>query len=211
MKEGLHVLPGLDLKVVDPEDETVSPGQVGEIVLKGETVFSGYLADGKCGDREARRSSLVDGYYRSGDLGSLDEVGHVHVVGRRKDMINVGGENVFAWEIEQVIDHMEGVKECAAFAMPDDVLGEVVEVAIVRAGAQPTVARVKERCRKLLANFKVPHRVHFLDELPRTQTGKVQKKLIAEQNPGHAGSSPMPSSPEADSRQPRSLKRLRRS
>ena len=73
-----------------------------------------------------------DGYYRSGDLGSLDEVGHVHVVGRRKDMINVGGENVFAWEIEQVVDHIEGVKECAAFAMPDDVLGEVVEVAIVR-------------------------------------------------------------------------------
>ena len=121
-----------------------------------------------------------DGYYRSGDLGSLDEAGHVHVVGRRKDMINVGGENVFAWEIEQVIDRMEGVKECAAFAMPDDVLGEVVEVAIVRAGAQPTAARVKERCRKLLANFKVPHRVHFVDELPRTQTGKVQKNLIAE-------------------------------
>ena len=179
MKEGLHVLPGLDLKVVDPDDETVSPGQVGEIVLKGETVFSGYLADGKWETGSAEVFTR-DGYYRSGDLGSLDEVGHVHVVGRRKDMINVGGENVFAWEIEQVIDHMEGVKECAAFAMPDDVLGEVVEVAIVRAGTQPTVARVKERCRKLLANFKVPHRVHFVDELPRTQTGKVQKKLIAD-------------------------------
>ena len=149
-------------------------------------MFSGYLADGKV---EAGNAEVFtrDGYYRSGDLGSLDEAGHVHVVGRRKDMINVGGENVFAWEVEQVIDRMEGVKECAAFAMPDDVLGEVVEVAIVRAGAQPTVARVKERCRKLLANFKVPHRVHFLDELPRTPTGKVQKQLIAEQNPGHAG------------------------
>ena len=185
MKEGLRVLPGLDLKVVDPDDETVGPGQVGEIVLKGETVFSGYLADGKV---ETGNTEVFtrDGYYRSGDLGSLDEAGHVHVVGRRKDMINVGGENVFAWEVEQVIDRMEGVKECAAFAMPNDVLGEVVEVAIVRTGAQPTAARVKERCRKLLANFKVPHRVHFLDELPRTPTGKVQKQLIAEQNPGHA-------------------------
>jgi malonyl-CoA/methylmalonyl-CoA synthetase len=155
MKEGLRVLPGLDLKVVGPDEETVGPRQVGEIVIKGETVFSGYLADGKV---EAGKTEVFtrDGYYRSGDLGSLDEAGHVHIVGRRKDMINVGGENVFAWEIEQVIDRMDGVKECAAFAMPDDVLGEVVEVAIVRTGAQPTAARVKERCRKLLANFKVP-------------------------------------------------------
>jgi O-succinylbenzoic acid--CoA ligase len=90
-------------------------------------------------------------------------------------MINVGGENVFAWEIEQTIDRMEGVKECAAFAMPDRMLGEVVEVAIVRTGTQPTVERVKDRCRKLLANFKVPRRLHYLDELPRTLTGKVQK------------------------------------
>ena len=179
MKEGLRVLPGLDLKVVGPDDETVGPRQVGEIVIKGETVFSGYLADGKV---EAGNKEVLtrDGYYRSGDLGSLDEAGHVHIVGRRKDMINVGGENVFAWEVEQVIDRMESVKECAAFAMPHDVLGEVVEVAIVRTGAQPTAARVKERCRKLLANFKVPHRVHFLDQLPRAPTGKVQKHLIAE-------------------------------
>jgi non-ribosomal peptide synthetase-like protein len=179
MKEGLRVLPGLALKVVDPEDETVGPGQVGEIVLKGETVFSGYLADGKV---ETGNTEVFtrDGYYRSGDLGSLDRAGCVHIVGRRKDMIDVGGENVFAWEVEQVVDRMEGVRECAAFAMPNDTLGEVVEVAIVRTGAQPTEAKVKERCRKLLAGFKVPHRVHFLDELPRTPTGKVQKRLIAE-------------------------------
>jgi acyl carrier protein/phenylacetate-coenzyme A ligase PaaK-like adenylate-forming protein len=179
MKEGLRVLPGLDVKVVDPDDETVGAGQVGEIVLKGETVFSGYLADGKVETGNAEVFTR-DGYYRSGDLGSLDAAGYVHVVGRRKDMIDVGGEKAFAWEIEQVIDHMQGVKECAAFAMPNQVLGEVVEVAIVRTGTQPTVARVKERCRKLLASFKVPHRVHFLDELPRTPTGKVQKQLIAE-------------------------------
>ena len=180
MKGGLRVLPGLDLKVVDHDDETVGPGQVGEIVLKGETVFGGYLANGKV-DTGNSQVFTHDGYYRSGDLGSLDEAGHVHVVGRRKDMINVGGENVFAWEVEQVIEHIEGVKECAAFAMTDNVLGEVVEVAIVRTGAQPTEAKVKERCRKLLANFKVPHRVHFMHELPRTPTGKVQKTLIVEQ------------------------------
>ena len=140
MKEGLRVLPGLDLKVVDSADETVGPGQVGEIVLKGETVFRGYLADGsvETGNEEV---FTRDGYYRSGDLGLLDVAGHVHVVGRRKDMINVGGEKVFGWEVEQVIGRMQGVKECAAFAMPDDVLGEVVEVAIVRTGAEPTADR----------------------------------------------------------------------
>ena len=201
MKEGLRVLPGLDLKVVNPNDETVGPGQVGEIVLKGETVFSGYLAEGKV---ETGNTEVFtrDGYYRSGDLGSLDEAGHVHVVGRRKDMINVGGENVFAWEVEQIIERMEGVKECAAFAIPDNVLGEVVEVAIVRTGGQPTVARVKERCRKLLASFKVPHRVHFLEELPRTPTGKVRKSLIAERirvTPTPAQAQPTPATPSSAS------------
>ena len=179
MKEGLRVLPGLELKVINSDDETVGTGQVGEIVLTGETVFSGYLVDGniETGNTDA---FTPDGYYRSGDLGYLNEASQVHIVGRRKDMINVGGENVFAWEVEQIICHMEGVKECAAFAMPHDVLGEVVEVAIIRTGEQVTTAKVKERCRKLLANFKVPHRVHFLDELPRTPTGKVRKQLIAE-------------------------------
>ena len=94
MKDGLRVLPGLDLKVVGPDDETVGPRQVGEIVIKGETVLSGYLADGKV---ETGNTEIFtrDGFYRSGDLGSLDAAGHVHIVGRRKDMINVGGENVF--------------------------------------------------------------------------------------------------------------------
>jgi non-ribosomal peptide synthetase-like protein len=202
MKEGLRVLPGLDLKVVDPGDDTVGPGQVGEIVLNGQTVFSGYLADGRV---ETRNMEVFtrDGYYRSGDLGFLDEAGHVHVVGRRKDMINVGGEKVFAWEVEQVIARMEGVKECAAFATADYVLGEVVEAAIVRTGAEPTAARVKEGCRKLLANFKVPYRVHFLDELPRTRTGKVQKQLIAERiatMPAPAEAPTIPAVPSAASR-----------
>ncbi|MGA8261342.1 MAG: alpha-hydroxy-acid oxidizing protein [Arenicellales bacterium] len=199
MKEGLRVLPGLDLKVVDPDDETLGPGQVGEIVLKGETVFGSYLSDGRV-ETDDTQVFTRDGYYRSGDLGSLDEAGRVQVVGRRKDMINVGGENVFAWEVEEIINGMAGVKECAAFAMPDSVLGEVVEVAVVRTGAQPTAPKVKERCRKLLANFKVPHHVHFVDKLPRTMTGKVRKQLIADQiraTPSLAEVPPAPASPSS--------------
>ena len=179
MKEGLRVLPGLQLKVVNPDDETLRAGEAGEIAVKGETVFSGYVLDGNF-ETNNTEAFTPDGYYRSGDLGYLDEAGHVHIIGRIKDMINVGGENVFAWEVEQVICRMQDVKECAAFSMPHEVLGEVVEVAIVRSGEHVTAAKVKERCRKLLANFKVPHRVHFLDELPRTPTGKVRKQIIAE-------------------------------
>ena len=179
MKEGLRILPGLDLEVVDREDQPLGAGEIGEIVIKGESVFSGYLTDGEV---ETGNTAVFtrDGYYRSGDLGFLDEAGHVHVSGRRKDMINVGGENVFGWEVEHVIKDMPGVKECAAFSMLDPILGEVVEVAIVRVGPEPTAPRVKERCRKQLASFKVPHRVHFLDALPRTPTGKIQKHRIAE-------------------------------
>ena len=178
MKRGLRVLPGLEVRVVDDEDQPVAAGQVGEIVLKGETVFTGYLTDGRL---DTGTSMLTaDGSFRSGDLGSLDDAGHVHVLGRRKDMINVGGENVFAWEVEQVVEGIAGIRESAAFAVPHGVLGEVVEIAVVRDGAQPDRAKVQARCRALLASFKVPRRVHFVDDLPRTQTGKVQKRLLSE-------------------------------
>jgi len=197
LKEGLRVLPGLDLKIIDPDDKSLGAGEVGEIVIKGESVFSGYLADGKV---ETGNTAVFtrDGYFRSGDLGFLDDAGHVHVSGRRKDMINVGGENVFGWEVEHVIKDMHGVKECAAFSTPDPLLGEVVEVAVVRTGAEPAAAQVKERCRRMLASFKVPHRVHFLDALPRTPTGKVQKHRIAEQiraMPTAAERPPVPTAP----------------
>ena len=179
MKRGLRVLPGLDVRVVDDEDQPEATGRVGEIVLKGDTVFSGYLTDGRL-DTGTSAVFTADGYFRSGDLGSLDDAGHVHVVGRRKDMIDVGGENVFAWEVEQVVEGIAGIRESAAFAVPHGVLGEVVEIAVVRDGARPDGAKVKARCRALLAGFKVPRRVHFVDELPRTQTGKVQKQLLSE-------------------------------
>ena len=122
-------------------------GEVGEIAVKGPTVFSGYVIYGNFapGGTEA---FTPDGYYRSGDLGYLDAAGDVHIIGRRKDMINVGGENVFAWEVEQIIVQLQDVKECAAFSVPHEVLGEVVEVAIVRSGEQVTGAKVKERCRQ---------------------------------------------------------------
>jgi uncharacterized oxidoreductase len=177
--EGLRVLPGLDLKIVDENEQIVDAGNVGEIAIKGPTVFDRHVLDGRL---EAPVDGFTtDGFYRSGDLGFLDTDGRLHVVGRQKDMINVGGENVFAWEVEHVVNSLPGVKECAAVAMAHELLGEVVELAVVRSSEELSADFIKESCRRQLASFKSPQRVHFVERLPRTPTGKVQKHLIVEQ------------------------------
>ena len=176
--EGLTVLPGLDLKIVGDDDRGVEAGVVGDIAIKGPTVFDCHVRDGKF--ETAVAGFTPDGFYLSGDLGVLDASGKLHIVGRKKDMINVGGENVFGWEVERIVNGLPGVAECAAFAMPHDLLGEVVELAVVGAVEELTAEAIKESCRRQLASFKVPHRVHFLEALPRTPTGKVQKHRLPE-------------------------------
>jgi non-ribosomal peptide synthetase-like protein len=178
--EGLRCLPGLELTIIDEHNKSLGPNDVGEIAIKGDTVFSGYITNGNIEEPD-RKLFTSGGYFRTGDMGFLDRNGGLHITGRAKDMINVGGENVFAWEVEQVISRMEEVKECAAFAAPHDILGEVVEVAIVPKQRPILVEKITSHCRKQLATFKIPRAVHFIDALPRTLTGKVRKHLIAEQ------------------------------
>jgi non-ribosomal peptide synthetase-like protein len=178
--DGLRVLPELQLRIVNAFHETVEAGNVGEIAIKGEAVFGGYLFDGAFETSETAAGFTSDGFFLTGDLGYLDQSGQVHIVGRSKDMINVGGENVFAWEVERAIRQMANVKDCAAFPIPHEMLGEVVGVAVITDHGEVTENGVKAHCRGVLANFKIPHRVYLFDELPRTTTGKVQKHLIAE-------------------------------
>lgn len=177
--EGLRVLPGLDLRIIGLNDEPLQPEEAGEIAIKGESVFSGYVSGGdlEVGNREG---FTQDGYYRTGDLGYLDRAGELHIVGRSKDMINVGGENVFAREVEEAISAMPGVKECAAFPVRHEMLGEIVGVAVVCSDRTITDEQVKTHVRTRLATFKTPQRVFFLGQLPRTSTGKVQKHLLIE-------------------------------
>jgi fatty-acyl-CoA synthase len=132
--EGLRVLPGLELRIIDEDGRQIDAGKAGEIAIKGPTVFNRLVSNGKF--EAAVDGFTADGFYRSGDLGFLDESGKLHIVGRQKDMINVGGENVFAWEVERVIQGLTGVKECAAFSVPHELLGEVVEVVVVRSSEE---------------------------------------------------------------------------
>ena len=177
---GLRVLPGLQLHIVDSSNDLVAPCIVGEIAIKGETVFNGYVINGtfEIGKTDG---FTPDGYFLTGDLLPRRCLSNLHIVGRSKDMINVGGENVFAWEAERAIRLMSSVKDCAAVPLLHEMLGEIVAVAVVRGDGAITVDEIKAHCRTLLASFKIPQRVYFFEELPRTTTGKVQKHLIVEQ------------------------------
>lgn len=180
LEEGMAVLPTLTLRIVDEDHAEVPPGTVGEIALRGQTVFQAQLADGKVVPAP-ERAFTRDGFLLSGDLGYLDAEGTLHISGRSKDMINVGGENVFASEVEQVVSGIQDVKQCAAFSMPHPELGEVVELAVICSSPSVTAERVVARCKQLLARYKVPRRVHIVSELPLTPTGKVRKAELREQ------------------------------
>ena len=175
---GLKTLPGLEVRVFTETGESARTGEVGEIGLRGPTVMAGYQ---RAGGHELDRSAFgSNGFLRSGDLGYLTSDGRLHVAGRVKDMINVGGENVFAAEIEQVVAQLPGAALCSAFAVPDVLLGEVVALAIEGDGRELSEASVRAHCREKLASFKVPKTVVFLAQLPRTATGKVRKHALAE-------------------------------
>ncbi len=177
---GLTVLPGLELAILDEEHRAVPGGTIGEIAIRGPNVFSAEIAEGKVvPPREG--AFTAEGFYLSGDLGKLDKHGELHIAGRSKDMINVGGENVFAGEVEAIVYRLKGVQQCAAFAMPHPDLGEVVELAVVRGEAGLDAARIASWCRQLLASYKCPRRIHFLDALPLTPTGKIRKMILREQ------------------------------
>jgi 4-hydroxymandelate oxidase len=180
LEEGMVVLPNLSLKIIDETHSEVPAGTVGEVAIRGLTVFQAQLADGKVVPA-LKQGFTEDGFFLSGDLGYLDVKGGLHISGRNKDMINVGGENVFASEVEMVVSGIQDVKQCAAFSVPHPDLGEVVELAVICSTPSVTAERVVARCKQLLASYKVPRRVHFLNELPLTPTGKVRKAELREQ------------------------------
>ena len=164
-----RALPGLTVQVVNSRGETLPPGDVGELVVKGPSVMQGYYNL----PLETSRA-LRNGWLHTGDVGMLDEEGYVFIVDRKKDMVISGGENIYCAEVERVLGEMPGVTECAAFGIPDERLGEML-VCVVRAkgATEDGVIRwVAER----LAKYKAPGHVAFLDEtLPRNHVGKVDK------------------------------------
>ena len=166
------VRPGLGIAICNADGEPLPPGTVGEITVQGPGVFSGYL-----GDPEATAAAFFPGgWFRTGDLGSLDDEGYLFVTGRLREMINRGGEKIAPTEIDEVLRAHPAVVDAAAFAIPDTRLGEEIAAAVVLREEGVLDERALRRWTAgRLSPHKIPRRIWFVDELPRTGSGKVQR------------------------------------
>lgn len=159
----------------DGSETVLSPGEAGEVLLRGPNVMQGYLDD----PDETARAIDPHGWLHTGDVGVLDRHGYLTITDRIKDMYVSGGFNVYPAEVEQILARLDGVAESAVIGVPDERLGEVGRAYILPASdAEPSASDVLEHCRKQLANYKVPREVEFVDELPRNAAGKVLKRVL---------------------------------
>jgi long-chain acyl-CoA synthetase len=167
-------LPGTWLKLLDDDGRDVAPGQPGEIAIKGPQVMAGYWQR----PDETAKVMTPDGYFKSGDIGVMDESGYFKIVDRKKDMILVSGFNVYPNELEEVVAACPGVLECAAVGVPDDKTGEAIKLVIVKKDASLTDAQVREHCKANLTGYKQPKVVEFRTELPKTPVGKILRREL---------------------------------
>ena len=169
--------PGQEARVVDLETrEPLPPSEDGEIEVRGPHVFAGYL-----NRPDATEESFdADGWFRTGDLGSVSEDGYYTISGRAKELIISGGYNVYPREVEEVLERCPGVAESAVVGLPDQEYGERVVAAVVRDDPSLTAEKLKEFCREELASYKKPREVAFVDELPRNALGKTLKHEVRE-------------------------------
>jgi malonyl-CoA/methylmalonyl-CoA synthetase len=171
-------LPGVSLRVQDDDGQPLPAGEIGNIQVKGPNVFKGYW---RMPERTAEEFT-ADGYFRTGDVGKIDEEGYITIVGRSKDLIISGGYNVYPAEIEGYINELPGVAESALVGVPHPDFGEVgVAVVIAKPGVTVEAGQVVAALKSKLANFKIPKQCFVLAELPRNTMGKVQKNLLREQ------------------------------
>jgi len=167
-------LPSTWLKLLDDDGREVPMGQPGEIAIKGPQVMAGYWQR----PDETAKVMTADGYFKSGDIGVVDERGYFKVVDRKKDMILVSGFNVYPNEIEDVVAQIPGVLECAAVGVVDDKTGEAVKLVIVKKDESLTEAQVREYCRANLTGYKQPRIVEFRTDLPKTPVGKILRREL---------------------------------
>ena len=172
-----RIVPTLDGKLIDEAGNDVPNSGVGELCVRGTVVIKGYL-----NREESTAEAIQDGWFRTGDIATIDDDGYVFIVDRAKDMVLRGGENIYCSEVETAIYQHEAVAEAAVFGVPDDRLGEVVGVAIVLTpGASLDIAGLREFLAPTLAKFKIPEHIWFLGEpLPRNANGKFLKRELRE-------------------------------
>ncbi|WGT61402.1 long-chain-fatty-acid--CoA ligase [Variovorax paradoxus] len=167
-------LPSTSLKLLDDEGREVPPGQPGEIAIKGPQVMAGYWQR----PDETAKVMTPDGYFKTGDIGMVDERGYFKVVDRKKDMILVSGFNVYPNEIEDVVAQIPGVLECAAVGIVDEKTGEAVKLVIVKKDDSLTEAQVREYCKANLTGYKQPRIVEFRTDMPKTPVGKILRREL---------------------------------
>lgn len=166
--------PGVDIKIIGKNDEIVEVGEVGEIVCKTPMLFGGYFKR-----PELTRAAMWGEYFRTGDLGRLDGDGFLYFLGRTKDIIICGGMNIYPADIEAAVNTHDSVLESAAFAFPDERLGEVVAIAVVPAKkAEFDLRQLRFHCCERLADFQQPRKFFIVDELPKNGMGKLMKMQL---------------------------------
>ena len=166
---------GVEVAIMADENtgEMATAGERGEVVIKGENVMWGYH-----NNDEANADAFVNGWFRTGDQGMLGDDGYLTLTGRLKELINRGGEKISPLEVDAVLLEHPAVAEAVCFAAPDEKYGECVQAAVVLAG-ECEQEDIQDFCRERLADFKVPDIVHIIDELPRSATGKIQRRNVA--------------------------------
>ncbi|SFD88974.1 long-chain-fatty-acid--CoA ligase [Paracidovorax konjaci] len=163
------------MKLIDDEGrDVVEPGRAGEIAIQGPQVMAGYWQR----PDETAKVMTEDGYFKTGDVGVMDDRGFFKIVDRKKDMVLVSGFNVYPNEVEEVVAECPGVLECAVVGVPDDKTGEAVKLVVVRKAADLTEAQVREFCRANLTGYKQPRVIEFRESLPKTPVGKILRREL---------------------------------
>ncbi|PGS55929.1 long-chain-fatty-acid--CoA ligase [Bacillus sp. AFS041924] len=171
---GLNI-PDVQSKVVDQFGEEMPIGGIGELVVQGPNVMKGYL-----GMKEATLDAFKDGWFYTGDLASMDEDGYIYIVDRKKDMIIVGGYNVYPREVEEVLFQHPAVVEAAVVGVPNEEYGESVKAYVVVKDKQLTENDIIQFCKEKLVKYKLPRYVEFFKELPKNSTGKILRRELRE-------------------------------
>jgi acyl-CoA synthetase (AMP-forming)/AMP-acid ligase II len=161
------------IAILDTAGNVLPSGTTGEVSIKGPNVFSGYE-----GNAAANAESFSHGWFRTGDQGILDDQGYLTLVGRIKELINRGGEKISPWEIDEALLEHPAVAEACCFGIPDRVYGEGVAAAVVLKDAA-TEKDLIAHCRATLSDFKCPTTIYIMDAIPRTATGKIQRRNVA--------------------------------
>ena len=165
---------GVQVAIMNDEGRLLSEGDRGEVVIQGGNVIDGYEDN-----PEANATSFTEGWFRTGDEGALNTDGYLTLTGRIKELINRSGEKISPWELDQVLMAHPAVGEAVCFAAPHPVHGEEPSAAVVLSGSATTRELIRH-CRDHVAGFKVPRTIHIVDEIPKTATGKVQRRLVAQ-------------------------------